>query len=457
MSRSSGFILFVVIILSLAVSLSISGQMNAREVIINIPAFILYLYENGIPIRAYPIGIGNEVKPSQLGSTKIINRVINPTYYPPRWWERGLEPIPPGDDNPVGTRWLGLGFPSYGIHGTNNPDSIGKAMSAGCIRMYNHHVEELTQLVSVGTPVSLIYETILLVKDPLLQTQQITIHPDIYHTGVNTMERVEYLLEREKWTDVHIPVLTRMITHASGKPQPLPISKPITLNGEIIEAAAVKYGQHYYAPLRPTIPIDKPAKTFVNTMWWDALYVELQELTNTFGLGYEVHQQIELFTVTLYLDAEPLDIKPHILNNQLYLPVDALSLQIGLPIVAHIKENVILIDGTEYLGQMITSQWGFTVDWQHPDQEATINIPRVYLDDILLGIAIKNDQDELYVPINRVEQLLEIELEWLADEQILLVQGTYGIEALSAGDLIYVPDWVIHWLMPGAGLQVVYP
>ncbi|MGB9802898.1 LysM peptidoglycan-binding domain-containing protein, partial [Desulfofundulus sp.] len=57
-----------------------------------------------------------------------------------------------------GTRWMGLDIPggNYGIHGTNNPDSIGKAVSNGCIRMYNHHIEELFPHVPLGTPVRIV-------------------------------------------------------------------------------------------------------------------------------------------------------------------------------------------------------------------------------------------------------------------------------------------------------------
>ena len=55
-------------------------------------------------------------------------------------------------------RWLGLSIPSgnYGIHGTNNPSSIGKAVSNGCIRMYNRDVTELSKTVPLGTPVKII-------------------------------------------------------------------------------------------------------------------------------------------------------------------------------------------------------------------------------------------------------------------------------------------------------------
>lgn len=91
------------------------SKQSTYEIVVNVPAYRLYLYQDGIRIRSYPIGIGRVLKPSVLGETEIINRVIYPTYYPPDWYLKGLQPIPPGPDNPVGTRWLGLGFPGYVI------------------------------------------------------------------------------------------------------------------------------------------------------------------------------------------------------------------------------------------------------------------------------------------------------------------------------------------------------
>ena len=63
--------------------------------------------------------------------------------------------IPPGKANPLGTRWIGLSRKGYGIHGTNNPRSIGRRASHGCIRMRNRDVEELFEMVAVGDRVEI--------------------------------------------------------------------------------------------------------------------------------------------------------------------------------------------------------------------------------------------------------------------------------------------------------------
>ena len=181
----------ILLIVALAVVLPGGGQTNAAqmEIVINLPAFSLYLYRDGVVVETYPIGIGSTVNPSQLGTTAIINEVHFPTYYPPDWYRKGLEPIPPGPDNPVGTRWLGLGFKGYGIHGTNQPWTIGTAASAGCIRMNNADVEALAELVGVGVPVTFMYETIETWRDPLSHRPLIRVYKDIYRQGTNHLQR----------------------------------------------------------------------------------------------------------------------------------------------------------------------------------------------------------------------------------------------------------------------------
>ena len=81
----------------------------------------------------------------------------NPWWYPPNSrWAEGQKPIPPGPNNPLGTRWMGLSAPGVGIHGTPNPASIGYSVSHGCIRMYIPDAEWLFSSVDVGTTVFIV-------------------------------------------------------------------------------------------------------------------------------------------------------------------------------------------------------------------------------------------------------------------------------------------------------------
>jgi len=93
------------------------------------------------------------------GSARVVTIAKDPVYhFDPKMWpevkgvDRKLE-IPPGPRNPVGVRWIGLSLPGYGIHGTPNPELIGKTGSHGCVRLTNWDAVRLASMVRVGTPV----------------------------------------------------------------------------------------------------------------------------------------------------------------------------------------------------------------------------------------------------------------------------------------------------------------
>lgn len=118
-----------------------------REILVSIPDRQLALLENGEILRIYAVAVGADDSPSPSGDFTLVSRLENPAYYRP-----GLV-IEPGAENPLGTRWMGLSEKGFGIHGTNAPNSIGKAASHGCIRMLRDDLEDLFALVKVGDPV----------------------------------------------------------------------------------------------------------------------------------------------------------------------------------------------------------------------------------------------------------------------------------------------------------------
>jgi lipoprotein-anchoring transpeptidase ErfK/SrfK len=118
-----------------------------RQIVVSLPDKQLALLEDGKVLKTYKVAVGAEVSRSPEGDFTVINRLENPGYYKPG------KVIGPGKDNPLGTRWMGLSKKGYGIHGTNEPGSIGKAASHGCIRMRQRDLEELFKMVSVGDKV----------------------------------------------------------------------------------------------------------------------------------------------------------------------------------------------------------------------------------------------------------------------------------------------------------------
>ncbi len=120
-----------------------------RRIVISIPDRKLALIVDGKVVKIYQTAVGAEKSPSPAGTFTVVTRVTNPT-----WYHAG-KVVPPGKNNPVGSRWIGLSERGYGIHGTNAPGSIGKNVSHGCIRLRNRDVEQLFELVKVGDRVEL--------------------------------------------------------------------------------------------------------------------------------------------------------------------------------------------------------------------------------------------------------------------------------------------------------------
>ena len=120
------------------------------------------LAKDGAVMAVYPASIGSEEKPAPKGSHTVRAVAKNPNYtYNPDYAFKGVKAkekfeIKPGPNNPVGSTWIDLSVESFGIHGTPNPEKVGKSHSQGCVRLTNWDVEELSKMVEKGTPVEFI-------------------------------------------------------------------------------------------------------------------------------------------------------------------------------------------------------------------------------------------------------------------------------------------------------------
>jgi len=110
-----------------------------------------------ILVITVPVGIGTDDNESPIGVFRISEKRKNPSWYVPESIRKENpnlpKVVPPGPDNPLGTRAMRLGRTSYLMHGTNKPYGIGRRVSHGCIRMYNPDVEKLFDVVRIGTKV----------------------------------------------------------------------------------------------------------------------------------------------------------------------------------------------------------------------------------------------------------------------------------------------------------------
>jgi lipoprotein-anchoring transpeptidase ErfK/SrfK len=117
----------------------------------------LFFYTGTKYRRFFGVATGQRQYPTPLGRFTVVVKWKNPWWYPPDSpWAEGQKPIPPGPDNPLGTRWMGLSAPGVGIHGTPSDASIGYSVSHGCVRMHIPQAEWLFNHVRIGTTVFIV-------------------------------------------------------------------------------------------------------------------------------------------------------------------------------------------------------------------------------------------------------------------------------------------------------------
>lgn len=136
-----------------------------RGVVINLPEMRMYYYpENSREVLTYPIGIGKIGKTIPIKRAVVTRKKENPTWVPPKDireynLRKGIvlpRIMPPGPDNPLGNYAIYMSIPTFLMHSTIYPESIGRRASFGCIRMYESDIEDLFPAISTGTPITII-------------------------------------------------------------------------------------------------------------------------------------------------------------------------------------------------------------------------------------------------------------------------------------------------------------
>ena len=166
-------------------------------IVVNLPEHRLYYFpkpkkDEPATVLTYPVSVGKMDWRTPIGSTKIVSKQKNPSWTPPKsvHEERrrlGEPPlpsvVPPGRDNPLGAHAMRLAIPggAYLIHGTNNPDAVGMAVTHGCLRMYPEDIATLFDRVPVGTKVTLIDEPVKMTK--INGEVWLEVHPPIDDQG----------------------------------------------------------------------------------------------------------------------------------------------------------------------------------------------------------------------------------------------------------------------------------
>lgn len=212
------------------------------RIVINTASRGLYYYNHGVKTRLYPIAIGAPSSPTPVGYYKIIEMEVNPSWIDPKTGKV----VPSGPACPLGYRWIRF-HGNYGIHGTNNEASVGTYVSNGCIRMFEKDVEELYDLVDLGTPVEITYNRVV-VEKAYDDTVVYYIYPDGYR--IQPLEKSDV----ETWLKgfgvdsfVSDEDIEKKIKESDGNPTYIAKAYEINIDGKKVDGAkaVVKDGITY--------------------------------------------------------------------------------------------------------------------------------------------------------------------------------------------------------------------
>ncbi len=235
-------------------------------VVLNIATKRLFYFptaEDGEPqqVLTYPIGIGRVGWETPLGATRVVSKARDPHWYVPRsvrleHKEMGNplpSVVPPGPDNPLGTRVLKLDMPGYLIHGTNQPYGVGMRVSHGCVRLYPENIEFLYALVDIG-------ETVTIINDPYQMGQRDGVwyfeaHAQLEDDTVPAEARLQALFDQHVDADGR-PLNTHLQSHVrslADQASGIPVSIVMYDANEYVARARVVHNTVEMDPNAPTL------------------------------------------------------------------------------------------------------------------------------------------------------------------------------------------------------------
>jgi L,D-transpeptidase ErfK/SrfK len=168
---------------------------DEEGLVVNIPEMRLFDYTVKFGPDVFALAVGDEADPSLIGNFSVGAKRKDPAWHVPAAI-RAEKPelpadVPPGPDNPLGSRWITIGRTSYGIHGTNVRWSIGREATHGCLRLYEDDIRRLFDRVSEGTRIQIVYQTAKWGREGAQILLEV--HPDLYG------------LKRDRLTALEVP------------------------------------------------------------------------------------------------------------------------------------------------------------------------------------------------------------------------------------------------------------
>lgn len=166
-------------------------------ILINVPQRMLFYFAQESLTAHYPVGLGRPDWPTPTGRFLAATKEENPTWDVPKSIQEEMRrerkvvktQVPPSPENPLGSYWIGLSIPGFGIHGTIAPASIYHFQTHGCIRLHPDDIAELFLRLSIGTSVEIVYDPVLLA----LESDRIylEVHRDVYNKNGNLLKTLQ--------------------------------------------------------------------------------------------------------------------------------------------------------------------------------------------------------------------------------------------------------------------------
>lgn len=226
--------------------LSSIGDLEVSRLVINIPSRTLWVYAGDKIIRFFPVGVGRVGFSTPMGKFSVIRKVMDPGWENP-YLASGEMRLAPGETNPLGTRWIGFyqkAGGEYGMHGTDNPESVGKFSSHGCVRLKVPDAEALFEMVEVGTPVEVVYQPVLVRRHG--NQVRVVVYNDRFRRGMPSVSKVKAdILKQYPKARVDVAQLQTALRQHAEKPVTvgqIPIEAESTSEAAAIPASGTKPG-----------------------------------------------------------------------------------------------------------------------------------------------------------------------------------------------------------------------
>lgn len=329
----------------------------APSIVVNLPSRTLSLIDNGRLVKVYSVAIGSPATPTPQGNFKIFDKEVNPTWYPP-----GKDySVASGPGNPLGYRWMEFST-DYGIHGTNQPESIGSVISNGCIRMNEKDVEELFQQVPLGTSVTVIYDRVQVQIDPTGQAS-VGVYPDVYGLLGVTSDNVKAELVKYGLADfVSDEQINRLVEDASAFQIPVANVYYLKVNGSLLSDKAALMDGTVYIPvdsittaIKTSFIFDEnshlltsESKTVPGLRQGCHIYITPQNAQLLFGGHVNINNeknQIEVQVMQVFINGQQVSLDIQQVGPILALPVEKVAELLGIKLLYNNQTGCVTVGG----------------------------------------------------------------------------------------------------------------